>query len=200
MWRISYFKLVFNFKPLDFKHSCAYIIPVDRYVLTAAHCLTKLPMGYKAIAVRFGEHDLRTDEDCVIIGEVNGVEEKVCAPPVQDIPIQHSLAHPRYDIPRFANDIGLVKLSRAPDMSLKNIAPICLPVTDELRKYQSPKFKVAGFGVSESGFRSDILLHITVPFVELNQCQQKHGRSIKLSDGHFCAGGVGIMDSCKGQF
>lgn len=169
-------------------------------MLTAAHCLTKLPIGYKPIAVRFGEHDLTTDVDCIVVGEANGVEEKVCAPPIQDIPIQHSLAHPSYDIPRFANDIGLIKLSRAPDMSLQNIAPICLPVTEALRSFRSPKYKVSGFGVTESGYRSDILLHITVPFVELNKCQQKHGRSIRLSNGHFCAGGVGLMDSCKGRF
>ena len=157
-------------------------------------------MDYIPIAVRLGEHDLSTDIDCTVIGYEAGVEEIHCAPPIQDIPIQHSLAHPRYDFPRFANDIGLIRLSRKPDMTLGNIGPICLPITSELQQYQSPKFEVAGFGMTEGATRSDVLLKINVPFVDQDKCQLKHGRNIQISEGHFCAGGFGIQDACKGKF
>ncbi len=36
----------------------------DRYVITAAHCVTNLPGSFTLTTVRVGEHDLRKDPDC----------------------------------------------------------------------------------------------------------------------------------------
>lgn len=61
----------------------------------------------------------------------------------------------------------------------------------------SDKYTVAGFGYTEHGSDSDVLLKILVPKVSRETCQSFH-RSLILSDGHSCYGGEGIIDSCKG--
>lgn len=61
------------------------------------------------------------------------------------------------------------------------------------------KYTVAGFGFTERGSDSDVLLKVALPKVSKESCQSIHGRDIKLSEGHECYGGEGITDSCKGK-
>lgn len=63
-----------------------------------------------------GEHDLSTEIDCQ-----SNDGDNYCADPVQDIPVSGIVAHSNYDRPRFANDIGLVRLARAANMEPGNI-------------------------------------------------------------------------------
>lgn len=89
-----------------FKFTCGSSLISSKYVLTCAHCITNLPAGYEIVAVRLGEFDKRTDPDC---------NDDECNPPIQDIAVANLIAHPKYNQPRYSNDIGLVKLSRTPD-------------------------------------------------------------------------------------
>lgn len=63
----------------------------------------------------------------------------------------------------------------------------------------SDKFTVAGFGFTEHGQDSDILLKVVLPKVSDEACQSFHSSVIQLSEGHECYGGEGIRDSCKGE-
>lgn len=36
---------------------------------------------------------------------------------VEDVPVAKLIAHPKYNTPRYANDVGLIRLSKAPDAS-----------------------------------------------------------------------------------
>lgn len=98
-----------------FKFTCGSSLISDNYVLTCAHCISNLPNSFSVNAVRFGEYDRTTDPDCKLVDEVDNQYE--CNPPIQDIPIEKLIPHPKYNTPRYANDIGLVRLSRAPDMT-----------------------------------------------------------------------------------
>lgn len=85
---------------LDFK--CGGTVINQRYILTAAHCITNLKKQ-KLAGVRLGEWEISTDKDCV--GEY-------CAPPVQDIAIEEVIPHPGYGSgSEFWNDIGLLRLA-----------------------------------------------------------------------------------------
>lgn len=64
------------------------------------------------------------------------------------------------------------------------------------------KLTITGWGVTENGSTSDILLYAHIPFVPLEKCDERLkdvGIKIVLHPSHICAGGVGLKDSCKGN-
>jgi hypothetical protein len=78
------------------------------------------------------------------------------------------------------------------------IVPICLPINSAMRGPFKHKYIVTGFGLTEHGRESDVMLKIFVPLVEKETCQSFHRSLITLSEGHECYGGEGVTDSCKG--
>lgn len=80
------------------------------------------------MAVRLGEHDLTTNPDCTTFEEPH---EVVCQDPVQDIPVENYFRHPAYSSTLKVNDIALVLLKTAADLTKKNVKTICLPITPE---------------------------------------------------------------------
>lgn len=84
---------------------CGGTIINERYILTAAHCITNL-RGLTLAGVRVGEHDIRNETDC------EGSDDDLdCAPPPQDFTIEEVLPHPNYSPSRLQDDIGLLRLS-----------------------------------------------------------------------------------------
>lgn len=74
------------------------------------------------VRVRLGEYDISTVNDC---------DKDKCLEPVQDIDVEERIKHPKYDPRKKINDIALLKLKTAADVSKKNVKTICLPTEDE---------------------------------------------------------------------
>lgn len=163
-----------------------------RYILTAAHCVANLRRGTRLVSVRLGEYDVSQEVDCQVTNK-----EKVCAPPVQDIRVERIIPHPGFNNPRWANDIALLRLAAEPDFSEFAIAPICLPVTNELINLPLSTLTVTGWGTTETLRRSNKLLKANLPFVQNEACEK--ALKIRLTPGQFCAGGEGLVDSCGGD-
>lgn len=178
------------------KFTCGGSLISSRYVLTCAHCITQLPSGYEVAGVRLGEYDLETNPDCKF---TDYDEERECNPPVLDVDIESLIPHPRYNNPKHSNDIGLVRMAQNVEIKRGGIIPICLPINNEMLQTLSNKSTVAGFGFTEHGRDSNVLMKIVVPKVPRETCQSFHRPSIQLSEGHTCYGGEGIIDSCKGD-
>jgi secreted trypsin-like serine protease len=144
--------------------------------------------------VRLGEWDTSKTVDCDFDGDC--VEE-----PVQDIQIERYIVHDDYNfhLKDSPNDIALIKLSR-PAIFNFYVAPICLPHTDRLKKFdlEGQSLVVAGWGRTESGSQSNIKQKVDVPVVSARQCQEV--LETKVTDSlQICAGGVKGKDSCNGD-
>ncbi|RZB40872.1 Trypsin and/or CLIP domain containing protein, partial [Asbolus verrucosus] len=77
---------------------CGGTIINNRYILTAAHCISN-----KLIKVRVGEHDIGTKIDC---RKIYG--ERICAPPFKDLDIESVISHPKFDRRTHSHDVALL--------------------------------------------------------------------------------------------
>lgn len=80
------------------------------HVITAAHCVAHASSDVTVI--RLGEHDERTDVDCV---------NDVCADPVQDIEPWKIYYHTDYKKSDIANDIAIIVLQEPAKLSSKEL-------------------------------------------------------------------------------
>uniref|UniRef100_A0A1A9VFY2 CLIP domain-containing serine protease n=1 Tax=Glossina austeni TaxID=7395 RepID=A0A1A9VFY2_GLOAU len=169
---------------------CGGSLITNFYVLTAAHC-TKTPDPI--IGVRLGEHDLSKDFDC----EQRGTKE-FCAPPVEDFGVERIIVHPKYTVRSTSNDVALVRLDRKVEFKT-HIKPICLPTTQRsIEVNTNEKIFVAGWGATEAGSQSSLLLKAFVQRYNDSVC--RNAFKIELSEKHICAGDVeNGHDTCKGD-
>uniref|UniRef100_A0A1B0FEG8 limulus clotting factor C n=1 Tax=Glossina morsitans morsitans TaxID=37546 RepID=A0A1B0FEG8_GLOMM len=169
---------------------CGGSLITNFYVLTAAHC-AKTPDPI--IGVRLGEHDLSNDFDC----EQRGTKE-FCAPPVENFGVDHIILHPKYTVRSTSNDVALVKLDRKVEFKT-HIKPICLPATQRsIEVNVNEKIFVAGWGATEAGSQSSLLLKAFVQ--QYNDSVCRNAFKIELSEKHICAGDVeNGHDTCKGD-
>lgn len=178
---------------------CGGALISDRYVLTAAHCLPSIGnYKYRLINVHLGEYDINNEPDC------DPEDPKVCADPVQVIPIEQELPHEGYNLQSLHNDIALLRLTHKAKMSYY-VKPICLPTDPNLQYSEitiGQRFDVAGWGRTEWGFKSAVKLKVRVTGVANDQCMTTYGRSLspkKIVPEQLCAGGERGKDSCNGD-
>lgn len=175
---------------LDYK--CGGSIINDRYILTAAHCISGLRTGYGIYSVILGEYDTTTEVDCVV---TNG--QSNCLPPRQEFFIDQLIVHPQYNNPKFANDIGLIRLSQRISFT-DHITPVCLPKNWALQNFLLKNLVITGWGTTEDNRPSPVLLQAKLSVVGINECQAVHKR-VELTNNQICAKGPGIVDSCQGD-
>lgn len=158
---------------------------------------------FTRVSVRIGEYDLSKTNDCVEVDE----NDEVCNPPVQNINVESIISHPNYNVPKYANDIAIIRLKTPADTSVDNVKTICLPTTLKLRDKSSLKIMtISGWGrTAHMGNNSDILLKANIPYLDLSKCEatfkeDARTQSITVFDSHLCAKGQGpnSTDTCQG--
>lgn len=173
-------------------YKCGGSLINNYYVLTAAHCVTELPEGYKVAGIRLGEHDTQTNPDC---------ENGYCGEPVQDFQPESIAFHKQYNNPRFKNDIAVIRLNR-PVVFNEFVLPICTIRGALLEKdFVGENAEVAGWGIEDIRLRksSVILQTLTVPVVPTEICREVFRREADVGEEQLCVGGRKGEDSCAGD-
>ncbi|EDS43885.1 serine protease [Culex quinquefasciatus] len=170
----------------------------DRYVLTAAHCVTEND-EWKLDFVRLGEWDLDTSPDCVYdyFGELH------CNEVHEDFGIQKVIVHEKFtrNVFNIRNDIALLKLDKRV-VSTEFIAPICIPTqkqADSLNIQQLQLF-VAGWGATETEANSKRKLKTILQGHAMARCAKVFRKKVNyFAESQLCVGGKRGRDSCRGD-
>lgn len=157
-------------------------------VVTAAHCVTdalyQLPLQPDEFRIGLGSTDL----DSVDLYYV-GVNEVI--------------PHEEYD-QNLNADIALLALKPLPvGLPVLKAQSILMPTYPEARDYMQPTaaLSINGWGVTETGYISNELLTVRVPFSVQKKCREAYRRiGSYVTEDAFCAGFVtGGFDSCQGD-
>ncbi|XP_053691976.1 trypsin 3A1-like [Sabethes cyaneus] len=149
----------------------------DRYILTAAHCVTRTdPKDFKVFLRR----------PSIANSNPEMLERRIT-----------TIKLNRYQGLRNNNDVALLRLQEPVSFGL-DLMPICLPSGSET--YQGKEATVIGWGTTANGTLSDMLQELTVPILSNLECKRSGYFRFQITTRMLCAGFLeGGKDSCQGD-
>ncbi|XP_053669192.1 CLIP domain-containing serine protease B4-like [Anopheles marshallii] len=185
-----------EFRKLDgsFGFGCGGSLINERYIVTAAHCIERIPAGWKVHRVRLGEWDLSTANDC---------QDGFCSKAPIDLEIEKIVVHSNYDPEdhSYKNDIALIRFTRSVQYS-ETVRPICLQLSASVRYLDHVGFSsyAAGWGETKIAIASQVKLMVELNVTSWQECASFYEENrILLNTKQMCAGGVYGKDTCSGD-
>ncbi|XP_025835383.1 uncharacterized protein LOC108736795 [Agrilus planipennis] len=152
----------------------------ERYILTAAHCLT----------------DGHSDAKYIRLGDLNIGKSNEDAQP-QNFDIIKRIQHPNYSLPSVQHDIALLKLDRPATLN-KYVRPACLYTSSEI---SSDKAIATGWGYTEFSRKiSNELMKVTLEAFSHETCIKTFAQLGIDDKTQTCWGSrTEAKDTCKGD-
>ncbi|XP_058125825.1 CLIP domain-containing serine protease B4-like [Anopheles ziemanni] len=186
----------------QYGYHCGGSLINERYVLTAAHCVTSLSPGWKVHRVRLGEWDLSSNPDC-INDEYDGGILQACNNPPIDMDIEKIIVHSGYTHARnYHHDIALIRMAENVLYSL-SVLPTCLPLSNEMvniSHVDSSTYDV-GWGKTDKHSTSHLVkLKVEMIVQSLQKCKPFYRRHrASLTETQMCAEGTKEKSACVGD-
>uniref|UniRef100_A0A2M4AVB4 CLIP domain-containing serine protease n=2 Tax=Anopheles triannulatus TaxID=58253 RepID=A0A2M4AVB4_9DIPT len=162
-------------------YHCAGSLINQRYVVTAANCVSGIPACWRVHGVRLGEWDFSTSDVC------NGAHS---APWPIDMGIEQIIVHSGYDRmdERQVNDIALVRLASDVQYTA-HIQPICLPFP----KGTTSVAYAVGWGITAKGvathrkMKTILTVYNEDEYFSVYKCSK-----FNLTSSQMCARALGV--------
>ncbi|XP_034100358.1 serine protease easter-like [Drosophila albomicans] len=167
----------------------------ERWVLTAAHCVTSRDADQQLRQVRLGEWNTTSSPDCQVFKT-----NRICAPPHIDVNIDRIIVHEQYTPENnYANDIALLRLNRSVTFT-DFVQPICLPAASNSVEYAYAGYamEIAGWGKTDQALFSvsPVKKKAEITAISIASCKVVYPQ---LVNGQICAGGDTKESTCRGD-
>ncbi|MFE0648294.1 serine protease [Streptomyces sp. NPDC059534] len=158
---------------------CGGALITERYVLTAAHCVTGSYSSTTRVGVLLGDHDLTSEADS---------PDAVLAAPAR------FSVHPGYDPGTQVNDIALIRLAE-PVAYRRAVSPVGLPVSFPPTAFDHTRVEAPGWGTTSFGGRtSDVLRTVVLDTMSNTTCV--HRGMSRVTSAQICTYAPG-RDTCQ---